>query len=225
MRPRLTAPIRWGFGLLLCTGLHPTPLAAQGLPIPPTWRWVTDEPARVVNTPAVPDSAFRFVMMAPGWHVTMGPGGVLFDPRYFVEGGYVLESEVFLFPDSGQGQYGFFVGGTDLEGAGSRYVAFVLRGDGSVAAWEQRGGNRRVLSDWQPAGAVRPGEPNGVVRNLIRLVVTRQEAVFKANGLDVLILPRGDLGLEGQFGFRIGRGTNLHASTLNVTSRLAPARE
>lgn len=214
-----------GAGLSLITALVGTPLSAQGLPIPPTWRWVTDQPAQVVNTQVVPDSAFRFVMMAPGWHITMGPGGVLFDPRYFVEGAYVLESEVFLFPDSGQGQYGFFVGGTDLEGAGSRYVAFVARGDGSVAAWEAHGGTRRVLSDWRLADAVRPGEPKGVVRNLLRLVVTKQEAVFKANGLDVLILPRGELGLEGQFGFRVGRGTNLHASTLNVTSRLAPVRE
>ncbi|MDZ4863319.1 MAG: hypothetical protein SGJ01_07720 [Gemmatimonadota bacterium] len=52
--------------------------------------------------------------------------------------------------------------------------------------------------------------------------MTPKEAVLKANGLDVLVLPLAGVSLDGQFGFRVGRGVNLHASTLHVTSRLAP---
>jgi hypothetical protein len=199
------------------------PLSAQGLQVPPTWRWLTDEPAQVINVPdRVPDSAFTFVRMAPGWHITMGPGGVLFDPRYFAEGAFTLESEVFLFPNSRNEEYGFFVGGTALDGATPRYVSFVFRSDGSVAAWERTGGVTRVLSDWRRAEAVIPYEAKSVVKNLVRLVVTKKEAILKANGLDVLVLPRGDLSLDGQFGFRVGRGVNLHVTTLNATSHLAP---
>ncbi len=212
-------------GLLVLSGLIGAPVAAQGLPVPPTWRWVTDQPAVVASTPGASDTTFRFVVMAPGWHVTMGPGGVLFDPRYFAGGAYVVESQIFLFPDSGNEEYGFFVGGSDLDGGAARYLAFVARGDGSVAAWERSGGGTTMLAEWQRAEAVRPGDGKGVVGNLLRLVVTKQEAVLKANGLDVLILPRGDLALDGQFGFRIGRGNNLHASTFNITSRLAPTPE
>ncbi len=214
-----------GAGLLLASGLIGSPLAAQGPPVPPAWRWVTDQPATVVSTPGATDTTFRFVTMAPGWHVTTGPGALLFDPRYFGEGAYTLESQIFHFPDSRNAEYGLFVGGNDLDGSAARYVAFVLRGDGSVAAWEYRGGSTRMLADWQPAAAVRPADGKQVVGNLLRLVVSGTEAVFKANGLDVLILPRGDLDLDGRFGFRVGAGNNLHASTLTVTSRLAPARE
>jgi hypothetical protein len=199
------------------------PLWAQGLQVPSSWRWLTDEPARVINIPdRVPDSAFTFVRMAPGWHITMGPGGVLFDPRYFAEGTFTLEAEVFVFPNSRNEEYGFFVGGTALDATTPRYVSFVLRGDGSVAAWERTAGVTRVLSEWRRAEAVIPYEAKSVVRNLVRLVVTTREAILKANGLDVLILPRGDLALDGQFGFRVGRGVNLHVTTLNATSHLAP---
>jgi len=210
--------------LAAACGLAPQ-VSAQGLPIPPTWRWVTDAPATVTSTQQLPEGGFRFVQMAPGWHVTMGPGGLLFEPRYFLEGNYLLESEIFLFPDSLNGEYGFFVAGKDLDGAAPAYVVFAVRGDGAVAAWQHAGGTSRMLSDWRPADAVRQGSSTAVVRNVLRLAVSRKEAVFKANGLDVLILPLEGLVLDGQFGFRVGRAVNLHASTLNATSRLAPVRE
>jgi hypothetical protein len=202
------------------------PAGALQLTPSPTWKWVTDRPAQQVSTPdKVPDSAFTFVRMPPGWHITMGPGGVLFDPRYFAEGQFTLESEVFHFPNSSNGEYGFFVGGTDLEGGGARYVSFALRGDGSAAAWERRAGETQMLSEWRGAEAVISTDGKGMVRNLMRLVVTKKEAILRANGLDVLILPREAIPLDGQFGFRVGQGVNLHITTLDATHRLAPTRQ
>ena len=162
--------------------------------------------------------------MPPGWHVTMGPGGVLFDPRYFAEGVYAIESNIFHFPNSSNAEYGLAVGGADLEGPNARYVAFVARADGSVAAWEQHGAERRMLSEWKRAEAVVPNDGKEVVGNLLKLSVSKTEAVFRANGLDVLILPLEALPLTGQFGFRVGKGANLHASTYTVTFALAPPR-
>jgi hypothetical protein len=220
---------RTGIVATLGVLLAPLPASlatAQGLQVPASWRWVTDEPARVSTvTDRVTDSAFTFVAMVPGWHFTMGTGAVLFDPRYFAEGSFALESEVFHFPNSANTEYGFFVGGTSLDGASPRYVSFVLRGDGSVSSWERSGGVTRLLVDWRRAEAVIPNDGKDVVRNVVRLVVTKKEAVLKANGLDVLVLSRENLPLDGQFGFRVGRGVNLHVTTLNVTSRLAPTRD
>ncbi len=212
--------------LLLITsgliGLTQPASALQSSP-PPGWRWVTDAPARQSSgSERIADSTFTFVQMPPGWHITMGPGGVLYDPRYFGEGIFTLESQIFHFPNSSNGEYGFMVGGADLEGAGAHYVVFAVRGDGSVAAWERRGGQDRLLADWRRAEAVHPADGKVVIGNLFKLSVTSKEAVLKANGLDVLVLPLAGLSLDGQFGFRVGRGVNLHASTLNVTSRLAP---
>lgn len=197
-------------------------LAAQS---PPGWKWHTDAPANWVATTDQPaDSTFAFVRMPPGWHMTMGPGGVLYEPRYVAEGSFTLETNIFHFPNSSAAEYGLMLGGKDLDGGGARYVAFVARGDGSVAAWERTGGRDRMIAEWRRAEAVRATDGKNVVGNLLKLTVTPKEAVFKANGLDVLIVPLEGLNLDGQFGFRVGRGMNLHASTLNVTHRLAPAR-
>lgn len=70
-----------------------------------------------------------------------------------------------------------------------------------------------------------PSNGKEIVRNRLRLVVARQEAVLKANGLDVLVLPLVELALEGQLGFRVGEGVNLHITTLDVMQRLAPVRD
>jgi hypothetical protein len=186
---------------------------------------VTDRPATNISTSEkLPDSAFTFVQMPPGWHVTMGPGGVLYEPRYFAEGAYSLQSEIFHFPNSTNGEYGFAVGGRDLGGTGARYVAFLLRGDGSVAAWERGSGGTRILAEWRRADAVIPNDGKDVVRNVVKLTVTAKEAILRANGLEVLTLPLEGLSLDGQFGFRVGSGVNLHVTTLDVTQRLAPGR-
>ncbi len=201
--------------------LGAAPLTAQLSP-PPTWRWVTDRPAKQSSTPdTINDSTFTFVQMPPGWHMTMGPGGVLFDPRYFAGDSYTLESQIYHFPSSANEGYGLMVGGADLEGQ-ARYVVFAMRGDGSVAAWEHAAGRDRMLAPWARADAVHPGVAGDVIGNVLRLTVTPTEAVLKANGLDVLILPREGLELDGQFGFRVGPDVNLHATTLTLTSRLAP---
>jgi hypothetical protein len=99
----------------------------------------------------------------------------------------------------------------------------VVRPDGSVAAWDQQGTTRKMLSDWRRVEAVRPNDGKSVIGNVLKLSVTRNEAVLRVNGLDALVLPREGLSLNGQFGFRVGKGVNLHAATYSVTLRLAPA--
>jgi hypothetical protein len=200
------------------------PVGAQLAP-PPTWKWVTDRPATNMSTSdKLPDSAFTFVQMPPGWHVTMGPGGVLYEPRYFAEGAYSLQSEIFHFPNSTNSEYGFAVGVREPGAPSARYVAFVLRGDGSVSAWERSADGTRSLAEWRRAEAVIPNDGKDVIRNVVKLTVTGKEAVLRANGLEVLTIPLEGLSLDGQFGFRVGSGVNLHVTTLDVTQRLAPPR-
>lgn len=200
-----------------------TASTAHALQAPPTWRWVTDAPARLVNTLDVPDGAFLFRPMPPGWHVTMGPGGVLFDPRYIAEGRFSVETEIFLFPGTTQQEYGLFLGGNGLEDAASRYVAFVVRRDGSAAVIEHRGETERLLAPWIRHEAVlsHPGG-EGPVRNVLKVTADGKDIVFRANGLELVTLPRELLSPDGQFGFRIGRGINVHASRLDLLHRLAP---
>ncbi|MGE5925712.1 MAG: hypothetical protein ACM357_00030, partial [Gemmatimonadota bacterium] len=80
-----------------------------------------------LDAPA-PDSAYAFAPMPPGWHVTMGPGAVLSDSTHRAAGRFVVESEVFLFPNSGPAAYGSVVGRQ-----GPEWTGFLARRDGRAA--------------------------------------------------------------------------------------------
>lgn len=60
-------------------------------------------------------------MMPPGWHVTTGPGALLFptDLRS-VEGNDSLEAQVFLFPGKSAEEYSVFIGGSASDAGAGR---------------------------------------------------------------------------------------------------------
>jgi len=91
----------------------PWPVGAQ-LKTPVDWTWRLDAPATLVTSLDVPEGSWLFVRMPPGWHVTTGPGAVLFPSELpEVDGNYSLETQIFLFPGTSQEEYGVFIGGRD----------------------------------------------------------------------------------------------------------------
>jgi hypothetical protein len=201
--------------LLLALGvLLAQPVGAQ-LPRPDSWRLRTDG--------ATSDTVY-YVQMPPGWHVTTGPGSLLYDSMNQAKGRYAVSMEVFLFPKPSEEGYGLFFGGTNLDGASPSYVAFVVRRDGAAMVEQVDGSTRTTLVPWTPNAAVKPhpgGDANQL--NTLRVSVEPDSVRFEANGSRVVAVPRGDLPLDGTFGFRVGPGINLHISNLDHTLRLAPA--
>lgn len=47
---------------------------------------------------------------------------------------------------------------------------------------------------------------------------------FSIDGNAIATLERAQVAPEGRFGFRIGRGVNIHVVRLDLTQRLAPPR-
>jgi hypothetical protein len=205
--------------LLACTA----PLAAQAPPAPAGWQWRLDTPARLQNgAGAAADSIFRFEDMAPGWHVTMGPGGFLYDPANSASGRFAVQAEMILFPSSSNDEFGLFIGGRD-SGADSPAVSwYVVRRDGRTAAYSSRAGQYQVHADWTSHDAVKPLAANGSVRTVVRVLAEPDSVRFFIDGARVGAWARGDLPVDGVYGFRIGRGANLHITNLDVTRRLAP---
>jgi hypothetical protein len=200
------------------------PVAAQAqLTAPPAWRWAADRPAQVVGSEkeavGTPDRMW-FVQMPPGFHITMGPGGVLYHPGLAAEGRFELESEFFLFPDSSVEEYGLMVGGQSLEAAGE-WVAFVARRDGSGAVLRRRGGAVQVAREWKPGSSIVPGRTGGTARNVLK-VVAGSEVVFQVNGAEVARLPRDSVAVDGVVGLRAGPGVNLHVTSFDLIRRMAP---
>lgn len=203
--------------ILACAAV---PLGAQQPSSPTAWRWVLDG----ARGSAEQHSAFEFSPMPPGWHVTTGPGAVLFDPRNRADGRYIVEAEMFLFPGTSQEGYGVFVGGADLEDGQPGYTAFVVRRDGSAAVVQRRAGTDTLLVPWTRHEAVVAHSGDGTAKNILRVVAEPATVTFLANDRELARLARASLPLDGILGLRVGAGVNLHTSRLDLTHRLAPPR-
>ncbi|MEX2179490.1 MAG: hypothetical protein WD801_12320 [Gemmatimonadaceae bacterium] len=201
--------------LLLCL-LSASTLDAQA--IPDGWRWATDSASvPSARTDTLLPGTFHFVSMAPGWHVTMGPGALLFHPDSRASGRFELQSRLILFPGTAPAEYGVFVGGADLDGASRSWTAFLVRRDGSAAVLRHEQGRTRELLPWAAAPGVKPGAAANVVRVVVDTAVR-----FVVNDSVVATLPRAQVATAGVYGFRIGPALNLHITTLDATLRHAP---
>lgn len=204
------------------------PLGAQAAPdaAPTGWRWALDRPARAsAGGQAIgTDSLVEFTPMAPGWHLTMGPGGVLHDPREQADHRFVLTAEMILFPDAAMdGEYGIFVGGRDLESSERKqWFAFVVRGDGSAAVMHRAGPETHLIVPWARHAGVKPRPDGATVTNVLQLRAEPDSIRFLVNGERVAAFARAALDVNGPFGFRLGTRVNLHATNLDVARRLAP---
>jgi hypothetical protein len=210
--------------LIAVCACAPALLTAQ-LKTPGDWKWRQDAPAPLAAGSKMEPGSWVFVQMPPGWHVTTGPGVLLFPAANGdVTGNFSLEAEVFLFPGDATDEYGLFFGGQDIDtSATPDYAAFVLRRDGQTAVLRRRAGETAALSDWQRHEAVLQGNATGdAVKNVLRVEVDPLSATFSVNGAKVSAVPRANLRAEGRVGFRVGKDMNLHISTLNVTRKLAP---
>jgi hypothetical protein len=198
--------------------------AAQDAP-PEGWRWVTDGAATVVGRLDPKPGELTFVTMAPGWHLTTGPAASLFEPTVSMRGRFAIESEAFLFPGTSAEGFGVFVGGRDLDGV-ARYLAFLIRRDGSAAVERREGGTTTLLKPWTRHTAIvaHAGDDKSTARNLLRIEAESASLVFLVNGAKVLEVPRtGDVA-DGVLGLRIGAGLNLHVTNLDATRKLALPR-
>jgi hypothetical protein len=195
------------------------------LSTPTDWKWRQDAPAPLAPGAKMEPGSWVFVQMPPGWHVTTGPGVLLYPTANGEIGGnFSLEAEIFLFPGEAVDEYGIFLGGQDIEtSALPEYSAFVLRRDGQAAVLRRRGGQSTALAAWQRHEAIVPGKAvNEPVKNVLKVDVDAANVALWVNAAKVLSVPRADVRIDGRIGFRVGKDMNLHITTLNVTRKLAP---
>ena len=199
------------------------PLGAQ-LKTPEDWKWRLDEPAAMSGSGKMEAGEWWFVAMPPGWHVTMGPGGVVYHPGYRATGRFVVESELFLFPDSSDEGVGVFVGGQSLgEQESPAYTAVLLRKDGSASVVRRNVGGV-TASPWAAVDGVSPHGGKDAEKHAFRVEVDTATVTFLVDGTKVAALARANVAPDGHFGLRIGRAVNIHVVRLDFTQQLAPPR-
>lgn len=189
-------------------------VAVGQLTKPASWRTRTDG--------ASSDTVY-YVQMPPGWHITTGPGTLLYDPANVAAGRFGLSMEVHLFPKASDEGYGLFLGGRDLDTPAASWVGVLMRRDGAVQVVRVAGSSRTTLLDWRP-GSVKPHPgTDDTVLNVLGVRVEPDSVRIEGNGQRIAALPRAELPLDGVFGFRAGPGINLHVTNLDLTTRIAPA--
>ncbi|MDH3198781.1 MAG: hypothetical protein OEO21_11130, partial [Candidatus Krumholzibacteria bacterium] len=202
------------------------PVAAQHLPPPRAWRWTLDAPARLTDRPLDPtasDTLWRFISVPTGWQITTGPGVLLYPAEQPSDTNYVVETEITVLPGSSDDELGLFVAGTAANGD-STYTAFLVRPDGAFAVVRRTDTTSTYLVPWSrhPAVAARVSE-NRLVRQLMRLRVTRSTLALAVNGVEIATLPRGSLSASGRVGLRLGGDLDVRVSSLKLTYQFAPS--
>ncbi len=168
------------------------------------------------DRPGPPDSAVYFVTMEPGWHVTSGPSGILYNPSQVAEGEYRVKSEIYLFPGERREGYGIFIGGKNLADQSQAYIYFLLRKDGRYIIKQRNGDQTPTIVPWTAHEAIvsQSGEENA--KNVLEVAVGQEKLDFFVNGEMVTSLPRGNLETNGVVGLRVNHNLNLHVSSLVV---------
>lgn len=194
---------------LVVLSLLATPLAAQESGRPADWKVRFDRPA--------PDTAVHFVSMSPGWHITTGPAGILYNPKHSAQGEYRVESEIFLFPGDRREGFGIFVGGKDLEGANQSYLYFLIRKDGSYLIKRRSGSETQVIVPWTVHEAIiKHDGGEGTAKNQLAVECTADEVHFLINDQQVNSLRRADAAVDGIVGLRVNHQLDIHVASLEV---------
>ena len=218
MPKRLLRTVLAGTIVAGATALTALPAAAQdeeGLPFPEGWEVRFDREGSSMND-------LYLVTMPPGYHVTTGPAMIAWHPDSVATGDFRIESETFLFDPQGRREaFGFFVGGSDLQGPNQRYTYFVLREGGEFLVKTRSGTETAEIQGWtaHPAILSFATKPEDVhtAQNVLALEATGDEMRFSVNGELLWTGPREGLATDGIFGLRVNHGLNLHITSIMRT--------
>ena len=199
------------FSAVVLAAVLAAPSVAQDdeLTRPSDWQVRFDNPAA--------DADIYFVDMPPGWHITTGPSGILYNPATTATAPYRIESEIFLFPAERREGFGIIFGGTDLAGDGQSYTYFLIRKDGQFIIKQRRGSETSTHVPWTAHEAVVPHDGGeGTAKNVLAVTAGETDVVLAVNGQEVARLERGSVATDGVVGLRVNHRLNIHVASLNV---------
>jgi hypothetical protein len=190
-------------------------MAKQELERPADW---------IVRHDQAGEQKIYFVKMPPGWHVTTGPGSILYHPDKRATGRYRVEAEIFLFPGTSAGGHGIFFGGQHLDGSGNgpAYWTWQLDRDGTLTHGRYLQGRREGGAEGAKHPAVVPSSQDKAVKNVLAVEVDGDTVRLFVNGQHVgttTIAGAAGGTWDGTVGLRVDADVNLHLTRLDVIAR------
>lgn len=200
--------------LALATLIAAAPLSAQGAADP------DDKVANGGKFPAgwharvdrdQPADQVVFTTMGDGYHATMGPAAVFYNPQFAKRGDYKVsarftQTKAPRHPEA----YGIVIGGNGLDGAEQAYSYFLVRGNGQYFIATRNGAERIKVADWTPHDAIAAQDAAGKQTNVLGAEVRGADVIFTVNGTEVARRPKTELLTDGVFGFRVNHNLDVH---------------
>ncbi len=189
----------------------PDRAVAGGGSLPRGWSARTDTKGKEADV--------KFVVMDPGWHVTLGPAALLWRPADKVDGGFTASALLTqtTAPKHPEG-YGIFVGGQSLEAdPQQKYAYFLIRGDGKYLIKKRDGANvTNLISAWTAHPAIVKQGPTGEATNRLEVAMDRTRLVFRVNGKEVYSADPRLIETKGIAGLRVNHNLDLHVQSFDV---------
>jgi hypothetical protein len=217
--------MRRSFTALSLLALAATPLAAQmnhadpdnkaaGGALPAGWTGRTDNASAKL-------SDAKFVVMAPGYHVTSGPAAIYWRTANNVTGPFTAtatfnQTKAPMHPEA----YGVFFGGKTLDAPDQSYFYFLVRGDGKFMVKHRAGKEVHTIMDWTDNAAVRKQDASGKASNTLIVDASRPDSTrLRINGTQVAGLALG--ATDGVVGLRVNHNLDVHVAEFAITPRKA----
>jgi hypothetical protein len=184
------------------------PLLAQA---PKGWRMRVDR-STSASDPDAP-GAIKFVTMGAGFHATNPQAAVYWNPAntatgtYTVKGTFVLQK-----PSDHTNYYGLIFGGRDLEGAGQKYLYFLVAQDGTWLIKQRDGDGTKDVGPKTPNAAVKKPDASGKSTNALEVRVGADKIDYVVNGTVVHSTPKTGLtaNTDGIYGIRVNHLLEVH---------------
>lgn len=164
-----------------------------------------------------PLTKVKFETMSPGWHITLGPAAIFYQPTDTTSGNAHLVGVFHLFPGATHPEsFGMFLGGQNLQGPTQSYTYFLIRGDGKFLIKRRTGETTTKVVDWTANSAVKAADSTGHSSNELTVLIKDGKVSFMANGKEVHSAAAADVDTKGVVGARINHNLTIHLEKLQV---------
>ncbi len=192
-----------------------SPLMAQA---PAGWQVRIDRSTTASDPDNVPE--LTVVPMGKGFRATGGPAGTFWNPANRGMGNYVVRATFNLMKPSGHvNYYGLVFGGADLEGAGQKYIYFLVAQNGTFIIRSRVGENVQDVQTRMMHTAIRQPGADGRSTNTLEVRVAGNTISYVVNGTVVHTTPKSGptAATDGIAGVRVNHVLDVHVENFEVS--------
>lgn len=162
----------------------------------------------------------KFAPMGSGYHVTLGPAAIFYNPAHKATGYYTAMATIAQTKAPAHLEaYGLIVGGRNLDAPNQEYLYFIVRQDGKYMIKHRAGSEVHTIVDWTDHSAIIKADASGKATNTVAIRSTRDSILYLVNNSVVHGQDRAHAGAgitDGQVGLRVNHNLDVHIADFAI---------